>query len=342
MHQKKYFYIFLHAILWLAYSLLPLTYALQRESSKVADVTKSAFTNPVFLVYVSLSSILLFYLNSEILIPQLFKKKKTIQYFTYSIIIILVLILLRVLLRIKITGNSYLTYYFYFNAFLPYIMIFAISASYRFFSDFQDEQKRLREKENERLKSELSFLRSQISPHFMFNLMNSLVALARKKSEILEPTLIKVSELLRYMLYEKDDSKISIEKELTYLRSYIELQRLRFGSHISIVFETKESNSHHGIEPMLLIPFVENAFKHGTGMVVEPTINIFLEANEKQLTFRVRNKINSENNESKDNSSGIGLANVKRRLDLLYPKNHSLIINSDSGFFDTELKILFE
>jgi LytS/YehU family sensor histidine kinase len=136
------------------------------------------------------------------------------------------------------------------------------------------EEKIKSDLENERLKSELSFLRSQISPHFMFNLLNSMVSLARKKSDLLEPMLIKMSEILRYMLYEKDDSKIPIEKEHAYLNNYIDLQILRFGKKVKVNFESNLENTSLLIEPMLLIPFVENAFKHGTGMIKEPTIDI--------------------------------------------------------------------
>ncbi len=194
--------------------------------------------------------------------------------------------------------------------------------------------------ENERLRSELSFLRSQISPHFMFNLMNSMVSLARKKSDLLEPMLIKMAELLRYMLYEKDDSKISIGKELAYLHNYIDLQKLRFGKKVQVTFDSLIENDSLQIEPMLLIPFVENAFKHGTGMIKEPKIDVNLQSNGGGIFFQVKNiKSPHEVNESKDSSSGIGLNNVKRRLDLLYRSRYSLTIDDQNSTYEVSLNI---
>ena len=172
MIQKRYINIFLQVLLWLFYTLIPLFYTLQRLANDPSFSERSTYNNPIFWFFVNLSSIFLFYFNSEYLIPNFFKKKKPITYFGLLAIMIVAFILIRVFLRINITGNSdKLTYYFYFNSLLPYLFIFAISTSYRFFSDYVREERIKSDSENERLKSELSFLRSQISPHFMFNLM---------------------------------------------------------------------------------------------------------------------------------------------------------------------------
>jgi LytS/YehU family sensor histidine kinase len=219
------------------------------------------------------------------------------------------------------------------------LFIVAIGISYRFLSDNMTDQEVKKEEENERLKSELSFLRSQISPHFMFNVLNSIVSLSRRKPEMVEPVVIKLSELMRYMIYETSDSKVSIDKEFSYLESYIELQRLRFGNDINIDFKHKLSSTPSSIEPMLLIPFVENAFKHGVGMVKDPSIEIELNDDEKSLFFSVSNKVSKQNSEIKDESSGIGLVNVRRRLELLYPDQHELNIHEKEDSYLIELKI---
>src|SRR5262249_40157374 len=150
----------------------------------------------------------------------------------------------------------------------------------------------------------------QVNPHFMFNVLNNMVALARKKSDLLEPSLIKLSSLLRYMLYETDEQKVPLEKEVEYLRSYIDLQQQRFGSLVKINVDVHAPDKHYEIEPMLLIPFVENAFKHGTGIIDSPQIDIELSAENDTLKFLVSNKYNEGVEETKDNSSGIGLSNV--------------------------------
>jgi LytS/YehU family sensor histidine kinase len=199
--------------------------------------------------------------------------------------------------------------------------------------------KLLQERENENLKTELSFLRSQVSPHFMFNVLNNMVALARKRSEQLEPSLIKLSSLMRYMLYETDEQKVALEKEVEYLQSYIDLQKQRFGKNVTIHACFQEVNGNYAIEPMLLIPFVENAFKHGTGLIRDAEIEIELKAKNQILQFTVRNRYNAEKEEQKDKTAGIGLTNVERRLNLLYGKNHALLINKNDGWFTVSLQL---
>jgi two-component system LytT family sensor kinase len=221
---------------------------------------------------------------------------------------------------------------------LSYIFILVVSTSYRIIIDYIKDQKLLKEKETENLKTELSFLRSQVSPHFMFNVLNNLVSLARKKSDKMEPALIQLSNLLRYMLYEGNQGKINLLQELKYLNGYIDLQKLRFGDDAEIIFDYQGDLNEFDLEPMLLIPFVENAFKHGMGSQNKPIIKITMGVENKTLAFEVENEI-IQTGESKDNSSGIGLANVKRRLELLYKQNYSLNISEANNFFRVQLKI---
>ena len=126
----------------------------------------------------------------------------------------------------------------------------------------------------------------------MFNVLNNMVALARKKSDQLEPSLIKLSSLLRYMLYETDEEKVSLQKEIEYLQSYIDLQQQRFGKNVQINACINETDGNYSIEPMLLIPFVENAFKHGTGMIENAFIDIKLKAKNGMLNCTITNKFN--------------------------------------------------
>src|ERR1700749_39736 len=119
-------------------------------------------------------------------------------------------------------------------------------------------------KENTHLRTELSFLRSQINPHFLFNILNSLTSLARKKSDQLEPSIISLSQLMRYMLYDSSDNKVPLAKEMEYLESYINLQKLRFGADLKVDVTFSINNDDCLVEPMLFIPMVENAFKYGT------------------------------------------------------------------------------
>jgi LytS/YehU family sensor histidine kinase len=173
----------------------------------------------------------------------------------------------------------------------------------------------------------------------MFNVLNNMVALARKKSDLLEPSLIKLSSLMRYMLYEADEEKVSLDKEIEYLQSYIDLQRQRFGNKVRVEVNLQADNEHYQIEPMLLIPFVENAFKHGTTLLEDPMININLQAEKNLLNFSVENRYNGMTVEEKDKTSGIGLANVKRRLQLLYNDAYQLNISNHDHLFTITLQI---
>lgn len=228
----------------------------------------------------------------------------------------------------------------YITNVLTYVFIAGISFSYRIILENNRLEKVRKEKENENLKSELSFLRSQVSPHFMFNVLNSLVSLARKKSDLIEPSLIQLSNLMRYMLYESTDERISLAQEIQYLRSYIDLQMLRFGDDVRIDFNISKDLDGYEIEPMLLISFVENAFKHGVGMVEDPIIKIFLSVDKAKhwLEFKVENKVSPKEG-SKDKSSGIGLINMRRRLELLYKGRYILETSEVGNIFVSKLNV---
>lgn len=190
----------------------------------------------------------------------------------------------------------------------------------------------------EHLSFQLKFLRSQVSPHFLFNMMSNMVSLARQKSDILEPSLIKLSELLRYMLYESQEEKISTSKETEHLENYIELQKLRFGEDVDVKLYVDNKCPDCLIEPMLLIPFIENAFKHGIGLLQDAYIQVKISTVGNKLDFSCINNYNP-GNLSKDKNSGIGLVNVKNRLKLLYPKKYELDIADSDGIFSVNLKL---
>ncbi|PWG81089.1 sensor histidine kinase [Pararcticibacter amylolyticus] len=223
---------------------------------------------------------------------------------------------------------------------VPFFFVILCSYCYRILRDHAKRERALKEHENEHLKTELNFLRSQISPHFMFNVMNSMVSLARKQSPLLETSLINMSSLMRYMLYETGDKQVSLNTEIEYLKNYIDLQLLRYGDSVKLNLYINGHTQGYHIEPMLLIPFVENAFKHGISMIEAPLIDISLavDANTHWLNFNVVNSISPQKDKS-DNGIGIGLVNVQRRLALLYPEKHTLSIGRDNNIFNIKLKI---
>ena len=146
---------------------------------------------------------------------------------------------------------------------------------------------------------------------------------------------------MRYMLYESADAQVPLEKELEYLKNYVELQNIRFGEDVDVRLNIVGEPTDQIIEPMLMIPFVENAFKHGVGLVIDPMIDIQLRIEQSGLFFTLRNKISAEQPGDKDGSSGIGLRNVSRRLELLYPNAHTLQINKEGEWFVVNLHLQF-
>jgi two-component system, LytTR family, sensor kinase len=290
----------------------------------------------IFLMFGSLL-IAVFYTNFWLLIPRVLNRFG-VKFYVLSVFT----------LWFTFTGVSVLLKNIFFEqglipyeAFIfPFVLIVAMSLSIHLLMEKSKLEQQQKERENETLKSELSFLRSQISPHFLFNVMNNVVALSRVQPEKVEPTLIQLSQLMRYMLYSSDEKKVSIAKEVDYLESYIALQKLRFGDSVDVIFDKKGVYTEGSlIEPMLLIPFVENAFKHGVGFVEQPKISINLSISDNALIFSILNPFDPMNTDVKDNDSGIGLKNVSRRLDLLYGDNHSLKITQNEGIFHVNLTI---
>jgi two-component system LytT family sensor kinase len=339
-YKRKWGIVLLHTAVWVLIYMLP--FLLQRSVQNTKH--EQAATDRNWFIYLTISTdilwIILFYLNAFVLIPKLIYRKKYLFYFLVQLIILSVFVTFHWLFFTFVTEQHQfsLSGFLLFNTF-PFAFILACSTAYRMVQDRIEAERLLKERENENLKTELSFLRSQVSPHFMFNVLNNMVSLARKKSDLLEPSLIKLSSLMRYMLYETDEQKVPLQKEVEYLQSYIDLQQQRFGKKLTVKVDIDIHDCCYEIEPMLLIPFIENAFKHGTGMIEEPMISVQLKADDGVLQLTVQNKFNCKTAEIKDKASGIGLTNVKRRLNLLYGKNHSLQVSDKNGWFVTSLQL---
>lgn len=291
-----------------------------------------------FFIITNIYHIGLFYLNAYYLYPRLLNKR------WWWLYIIILAGIVRASYYIKVWGLHFFDPSFTTTIqnnrviFFPPLAFIAASIIFRLIVDRIDREKREKEIQAERLDSELKLLRSQISPHFLFNMMTNMVALARQKSDLLEPSLIKLSDLLRYMLYGPGKEKLRMNDEIDYLKSYIELQQLRFADTVQLQLDINNEAHDCFIEPMLLVPFVENAFKHGIGATEQPFINIQLQTQNNRLFFRVTNNYSS-GQQTKDNSSGIGIANVKNRLQLLYPGKHTIKIKDTGKQYEVTLNI---
>lgn len=184
----------------------------------------------------------------------------------------------------------------------------------------------------EKLQAELKFLKTQIHPHFLFNTLNNLYALTLKKSEKAPEMVLKLSELINYMLYECKSDEVPLSKEIKFIRNYVDIEKMRYGDKLDVDIRVTGELHDRTIAPLILLPFVENCFKHGASeTLAQSWVKITVDSHSDHLVIKVENSKSGKNGENRN--QGIGIQNVKRRLDLLYPGNHELkLINGEETF----------
>ncbi len=330
--KYRYFNFILHALAWSIVLFFPYLVSSASDQYKIGHL-------PGFFITLSgIIHIIIFYVNALFLYPRFLNRAYWLLYI--AAVILLIFLSYWVKLYMLVSWFPHVLPDARAHVLFPSAIVFIASVFYSVTVDKMRAEKLQKENDAMQLGMELKFLRSQISPHFLFNILTNLVLLARKKSDHLETSLLMLAGLMRYMLYDAG-KKISTQQEAEYLESYVALQKLRFGRDVKIVFdmELASEETNYCIEPMLLIPFVENAFKHGTSYVDEPAIDINLTVKEGILVFIVKNKFDLETDTSKDEISGIGLVNVRSRLALLYPGRHKLEIDMNKALFSINLTL---
>jgi two-component system, LytTR family, sensor kinase len=333
LFKSKYVTVTLHVLIWGAVLLLPFFLNSPREHTVQIGYFRCNFFTMTNAMHLGL-----FYLNAFFLYTHLMTRSRWWIYVLCLATLVIVFYYLKTWMLtawFPVLATEDAAFRF---TFFPTVFFLAISTIYRLVRDKINQEKMQTRLEAEHLAMELKFLRSQVSPHFLFNVLNNLVSMARHKSDQLEPSLIKLSELIRYMLYASDEKKVPMEIEIQYLKSYIELQKLRFEESVEIGADIQLNAYAGSIEPMLLIPFVENAFKHGVSDVQNPFIHIALDITNNRLRFKVENKF-GDDAQVKDGNSGIGLTNLKARLNLLYPRLHELSIVQADHIFHVDLSL---
>ena len=219
-----------------------------------------------------------------------------------------------------------------------YLLVVFVSFVIKLFMQLRQAEQRAKEIENAQLRTELSFLHAQINPHFLFNSLNTIYSLALKKSDLAPTAVLKLSHLLRYVIDDANRDHVPLEQEVNYLNNYIELQKLRSTSSLAVDFKVVGDISSTQIAPLLLLPFVENAFKYGISNHEPSPIDILLERTPKALTFIINNR---KFEQGENDSTGIGINNVKRRLELLYPGKHDLQMLDKPDTYFIKLTIQF-
>ena len=297
-----------------------------------------------FIVFLPFSAMLV-YFNIYVLIPGLLNRRKYLFYIFSLLLAIGVCAFIDQLLKKMYVhfGSSIFGYTSDLNIknlFTESIGLFYLTGfttSVKLSKDWIQNLQLMKEKEKQYLETELNFLKTQIHPHFFFNTLNNLYSLTLKKSDEAPEVVLKLSALMSYMLYESNTAKVSLTKEIGYLQNYLDLEKLRFGQRLTVLFEIEGQIEEVSIPPMILILFVENSFKHGVkNNVNKITIDISLIVEEGFLFFRIKNPIGD--NQSKGNT-GIGLKNAGRRLELLYGKNYQLDLSEEDNEFIVSLKM---
>lgn len=197
---------------------------------------------------------------------------------------------------------------------------------------------RWQETEAARARAELAYLKAQINPHFLFNTLNSIYSLAIIQHEKTSDAVVKLSNMMRYILNESETEYTDLQKEISYISNYIDLQRMRFGEAFKLTYETKGDFSGKKIEPLILISFIENAFKYGINAEDESDIRIRIEITGHLLHLYVYNR-KVKINDLPENTGGVGLKNTRERLNILYPDAHSLSIQDEPGYYEVKLTI---
>src|SRR5258706_15599899 len=287
---------------------------------------------------------MMIYVANYVLIPRLLYKKK----YAWFLLTFIVMVVSSSLGKMKIIGRILddpgmfdlsvdLKQRIYDNV-IPHFFLVIAGVAFKLMYDHFLMQKRLMEMAREKAEAELSFLKSQINPHFLFNSLNSVYFLINKENPEARQALQKFSDMLRYQLYEVKGTRIPIEKELSYLRDYVDLQKLRKDENYSVEFNYSPEVKGFSIEPLLLIPFVENAFKHISHRTGEKNyVKLDMTRSNGHSNFIIENS--KEASRTTGLPGGIGLNNVKRRLELLYPDKHELMINNKEEMYRVDLKI---
>ncbi|MEY3422171.1 MAG: hypothetical protein RIR48_2474 [Bacteroidota bacterium] len=331
--KKRAFY---HVVFWVSLFIVNLVASIPQMGFGLAFLTD--------IVNVSFFAVIV-YFNLFYLFPLYLKRKVLWHHFLSLALVSLILTPIKTVLFFwATTGYPVAQYSYYSNQFFIFISTFFAGASatiYQITNEWLVQQRDKKDLESQNLQSELKFLKSQINPHFLFNTLNSLYALTLKKSDLAPEIVLKLSEMMRYMLYECNEKEVPLSKEINYMQNYLELEKLRHGNKMLIDLRIKGDVDGQKIAPLMLIPFIENSFKHGvSNQVSQGFVNLELIVQHNDLHMELENskapsmpKINGKR------SGGIGLANVKRRMMILYPEKHSLTISESPNTYKIQLDL---
>jgi two-component system, LytTR family, sensor kinase len=294
--------------------------------------------------------ILFYYANTQIFIPRLLTQKK---WAWYILLIIVCLLLFNYIPRLfedliredapqKVKDHfkprrHHLIPYPFSGSTAVFFLVFTVSTCTRVIQEWLGTEKKNEQIEKEKLVTELSFLKTQINPHFLFNTLNNIYSLALIKSDATAGAVLKLSSIMRYVLNETKHDWVPLEKEIEFINHFIDLQKVRLTDKMKIAFTVSGDVDGKQIAPLILIPFIENAFKYGISTKEPAEIILDLKADADKITFYVKNKIFTSEHDK--NGHSIGLKNTRRRLELLYPEKHTLNVSEENRYFIVNLTL---
>ena len=333
-HKPNKYYVAVHILAWMLIAMLP--FVIQGKRLLLQPGFLATFTIGM------LESIGVFYLFYGYIIRKYLKQDALLRFFTISLLFFIGYIGLELIIdylffQIKETKTPYhlaikLVSKSFINTFVVGVALFVLLVENWFRT-----QKYQLVIERERMESELKMLKFQVNPHFLFNTLNNIHTLVYKKSERAPEAILKLSSLMRYMLYETEGNRVSLAKELEYLQNFVELQKLRLAANQQVAFIVEGNPNGHEIAPLLLVPFIENAFKHGARASKDTLIEVVVKVMDGVLTFSCTNDY--WNNAQSEVNSGIGQANVKKRLELLYSGCYQLNVETQNDKYSVNLTL---
>lgn len=352
MLRSKTSTIIIHLAGWLIFLSLPfLLFPAPLGNQNVLNLLSSLNYWLFYFFYV-----FLFYFNAYFLIPAIYFKKK---YALYTLIIVALFMLVYFLKQPTHTEPPLRTFQpersmemrrpppdfnrerrpprpFRVNLVTVFLftMVWALSTAFRITQQWAETERRATKAEADKANAELSFLKAQINPHFLFNTLNNIYLLAIKKNENTPASIMKLSNLMRYVTEDTNQHFVPLDEEINCIRDYIDLQRLRLSNKVELDFQVKGNTENKAVPPLLFITFIENVFKYGISNHEPSTINIHLFAEDKTITFYCRNKIFQTKTGER---TGIGIENTKKRLGHLYAGKHVLNITTEKDYFTVEL-----
>ncbi|MFY0644555.1 MAG: histidine kinase [Bacteroidia bacterium] len=329
-----------HYLLWLLY------FAFWAYIYKPGLSSQDIYINSMVIVSIHA---MVSYFNIYYLFPNILKKRNYVAYIVAIVLTVSFATFMEtaVLMGLNTLADSakpeLFSFGFMVNAGMAVTYTTAVTMSLKLVKQWYENERLAKELEKLNTETELKYLKSQINPHFLFNSLNSVYALSLKKSDLAPELILKLSDILRYILYDGSEKKVSLSQEIKYVQSFLELEKVRHGDRLKLNVEIEGDLSKYEIAPMLLIPFVENSFKHGLGKDrSEGYINVGVKVENTNLNFVISNsKPKNVQQLSKQNGyqGGIGLKNVKKRLNLLYPQKHKLSLNEENNEFKVSLKL---